>query len=80
MDLTHGVVYCFVCRDNVYDLDLEKIGVEQGTRAWKALGKFCSDRLRKKKPFIIYVATVEQLKSQMIEGNELKKCYKINYS
>jgi len=37
--LTHGVVYCFVCRDNVYDLDFEKIGVEQGIRAWKTLGK-----------------------------------------
>ena len=39
LDLTHGVIYCFVCRDNVYDLDLEKIRVEQASRAWKALGK-----------------------------------------
>lgn len=40
LDLTHGVVYCFVCRDNVYDLDLEKVGVEQAVRAWKTLGKW----------------------------------------
>ena len=39
LDLTHGVVYCFVCRDNVYDLDLEKVGVEQSLKAWKTLGK-----------------------------------------
>ena len=39
LDLTHGVVYCFVCRDNVYDFDLEKVGVEQAVRAWKTLGK-----------------------------------------
>ena len=39
LDLTHGVIYCFVCRDNVYDLDLEKIRVEQTSRAWKTLGK-----------------------------------------
>lgn len=28
LDLMYGVVYCFVCRDNVYDIDLEKVGVE----------------------------------------------------
>ena len=39
LDLTHGAVYCFVCKDNVYDLDLEKICVEQSVRAWKTLGR-----------------------------------------
>ena len=39
LDPTHGVVYCFVCRDNVYDIDLDKVGVEQAVRAWKTLGK-----------------------------------------
>lgn len=38
LDLTHGAVYCFMCGDNVYDLELEKIGVEQGIKSWKTLG------------------------------------------
>ena len=58
LDLTHGVVYCFVCRDNVYDLDLEKIGVEQGRRAWKTLGKLCLSKC-------VWLATLKVFQNQL---------------
>ena len=52
MDLTHGVVYCFVCGDNVYDMEMEKIVVEQGVKAWKTLGELQVVCIKRKRAIV----------------------------
>lgn len=66
LDLSHGVVYCFVCRDNVYDLDLEKIRVEQASRAWKTIGKFCCVHITSGAIHFYYVLKPLEFTSQLV--------------
>ena len=67
LDLSHGVVYCFVCRDNVYDLDLEKIRVEQASRAWKTIGKFCCVHITSGAIHVYYVLKPLEFTSQLVK-------------
>ena len=40
VDLTYGVVYCFLCADYVHDELLEKILREEKAKAWKSYGMY----------------------------------------
>lgn len=75
LDLTHGAVYCFVCKDNVYDLDLEKICVEQSFRAWKTLGKImqCWSVQRKSLIVKLLILCISQIMRRLRanKGNKL---------
>ncbi len=42
MDLSYGAVYCFMCRDYVYDEDVEKATSEQTLTAAQSLGMLSS--------------------------------------
>ena len=39
MDLSYGNLYCFSCKDYVYDSDFEEIAKSQRRRAVTSLGK-----------------------------------------
>ena len=38
MDLSYGAIYCFVCRDYVYDEEVEKATIENTLNAAQSLG------------------------------------------
>lgn len=43
-----------MCGDNVYDLELEKIGVEQGIKSWKTLGEIQALRIRFERDWVCH--------------------------
>lgn len=42
VDLSHGKVYCFLCKDYAYDSQLERVSREQHSKAWRLLGNGCA--------------------------------------
>ena len=42
MDLSYGAIYCFVCRDYVYDEEVEKATIENTLNAAQSLGGYFS--------------------------------------
>ena len=52
MDLSYGAIYCFVCRDYVYDEEVEKATIENTLNAAQSLGWYFSIFLpeREKQP------------------------------
>ena len=49
MDLSYGAIYCFLCRDYVYDEEVEKATIENTLNAAQSLGSFLNIAFYKRK-------------------------------